>query len=56
MYTFPLLRFIHEFKFQDSVCDGCHELLKLSLNISDVAIITVRNVNYRYIIHDISKS
>ena len=35
----------HGFKFQDSVCNGCHDLPMLSINISDVAIITVENVN-----------
>ena len=28
----------------------------LSVNISNVAIITVKNLDYRYIIHDTSKS
>ena len=43
-------------KFQDSVCNGCHDLTMLSVNISDIFIITVKNVNYRCIIHNISKS
>ena len=48
--------FNHGFKFQDSVCNGCHDLTMLSVNISDIAIITVKNVDYRCIIHNISKS
>ena len=48
--------FNHGFKFQYYVCNGCHDLTMLSVNISDIAIITVKNVNYRYIIHNISKS
>ena len=44
------------FKFQDSVCNGCHDLTMLSVNISDIAIITVKNVDYRCIIHNIHKS
>ena len=43
-------------KFQDSVCDGCHDLTMLCLNISDIAIITVKGVDYCCIIHDISRS
>ena len=31
----------------DSVCNGCHDLKMLCLNISSVAIITVEGVNYR---------
>ena len=40
------------FKFQKSVCYGCHDLLMMSLNISNITIITVKGANY----HDISKS
>ena len=32
--------FNHGFKFQDSVCNGCHDLTMLCLNLSDIAIIT----------------
>ena len=48
--------FNHGFEFQDSVCNGCHDLTMLSINISDIAIITVKNVDYRCNIHSISKS
>ena len=44
------------FKFQDSVCNGSHDLTILCLNLSDIAIITVKNVYYCCIIHDINKS
>ena len=44
------------FEFQDSKWNGCHDLTMLSVNISDIAIITVKNVDYRCIIHNISKS
>ena len=43
-------------KFQDSVCNGCHDLTMLSVNTSDITIITVENVDYCCIIHKISKS
>ena len=46
--------FNHGFKFQDSVCNGCLDLTILCLNISDIAIITVKNVEYHYIIYNIS--
>ena len=32
------------FKFQDSLCSGCHDLTMLTINISNIAIITVKNV------------
>ena len=48
--------FIHGFTCQDSVCNGCHDLTMLSVKISGIAIITIKNVDYRCIIHKISKS
>ena len=48
--------FNREFKFEDYVCNGCHDLAMLCLNISNITIITVKNVDYRCIIHNISKS
>ena len=47
--------FNHGFEFQEYVRNDWHELTKLSVNISDIAIITVKNVDYRGIIHNISK-
>ena len=48
--------FNHGFKFQDYVCNGCHHFTILSVNISDIAINTVKNVDHRCIIYNISKS
>ena len=42
--------FNHGFNFQDHVCNGCHDLTMLSINISDI-----KNVDYRCIIHNICK-
>ena len=41
--------FNHGSKFQDSIWNGCHDLTMLCLNISDIAIITVKNVYYCWI-------
>ena len=46
--------FDHGLKFQDYVCNCCHDLSMLSVDISDITIITVKNVDYRCIIHNIS--
>ena len=49
-------RFFNQgWKFQDSICNGCHNLTMLSINITNVAIVTVKNVDYFCIIHN-SKS
>ena len=42
--------FNHRFEFEDFICNGCHDLSTLSVNISDIAKITVKNIDYRYII------
>ena len=47
--------FNHGFEFQDYVCNGGHDLTVLSINISDIAMITIENVDYCCIIHS-SKS
>ena len=41
---------------QDSVCNGCLDLTNLCLTINDIAIITVKNFDYRCIIHKTNKS
>ena len=46
----------HGFKFQGSVCNGCHDVTMLSVNISNIAIITCKNVDYCCIIQNINKS
>ena len=48
--------FNHGFKFEDSVCNGCHDLTILNVNISDIAIVTIKNVDYLCIILNIIKS
>ena len=47
--------FNHWFKFQESVSNDCHDLTKLCLNISDIAIITVKDVAYCCIIRNIGR-
>ena len=37
--------FNHGFKFQDFVNNGCHVFKRLSANIRDIAIITIKNVD-----------
>ena len=46
----------HRFQFQNFVCDGYYDLTMLCLNISDIAKIAIKRVDYGCIIHDISKS
>ena len=48
--------FNHRFNFRDSVCNFCFDLATLSLNISNIAIIDVRAIDYHCTIQYISKS
>ena len=60
MYIFHFCFLNHGFKFQNSVCNGCQDLTtkehmqKLNININDIAIINVKNVDYRWITDNIS--
>ena len=48
--------FNHGLKFQDYICNGCHDLTILCVNISDIAVITVKDTDYHCIIRNISES
>ena len=38
------------FEFQSYVCNRCHDLLMMSINLSDIAILKIENANHRCII------
>ena len=42
------------FKFQPNICNGCHELLVISMNLSDIAILNIKSVDYCSISNRIS--
>ena len=44
------------FKFQPYVCNRFHDLLMMSMNLSDIAILKIKKFYYRCIISGISKS
>ena len=44
------------FQFQYSVCNGCHDLSMLCLNITNIAIITVKKFGYHCIIRNIKNN
>ena len=44
------------FKFQSYVCNRCHDLLMMSMNLSNLAILKIENADYRCVINEISKS
>ena len=44
------------FKFQKYVCNRCHDLLMTSMNLSNLAILKIKNADYCCIISGINKS
>ena len=46
----------YSFKFQPNVCNRCHELLMMSMNLSDIAILNIKGSDYCCIISLISKN
>ena len=43
------------FKFQPNVSSRCHDLLMMSMNLSDIGILNIKSAEYRCIISEISK-
>ena len=46
----------NSFKFQPNACNRCHDLLMMSRNLSDIAILNIKGPDYRYIITGMSKN
>ena len=46
----------YSFKFQPNVCNRCHDLLMLPMNLSDIAILNIKGSDSRCIIGLISKN
>ena len=43
------------FKIQPDIYNGCHDVLMMSMNLKDTAILNIRGVDYRCINNRISK-
>ena len=46
----------YSFKFQPNVCNTYHNLLMMSMNLNDIAILDVKGFDYRCVISQISKN
>ena len=46
----------YSLKFQPNVCNRCHDLLMMSVNLSEIAILKIKSSDYRCIISLISKN
>ena len=45
-----------EFQFQSHVCNRCHDLVIMSVNLIDIAILNIKSTDHRCIVSGISKS
>ena len=43
-------------RLQPNPCNGCHDLLMMSMNLSDIAILNIKGSDYHCIISGISKN
>ena len=43
------------FKFQKYVCNGCHDISMLYINLDEIAFLSISRGDYRWIINEISK-
>ena len=44
------------FKFEEHVCNKCHDLLKIAYTLKDIAILNARGATFRCILMGISKN
>ena len=45
----------YSLRFQPNLCNRCHDLLMMSINLSNIAILNIKSSDYRCIISLISK-
>ena len=46
----------YTFKFQPNVCNRCHDLLMVSINLSNMVILNIKDSDFRCVISLISKN
>ena len=57
MYYLPLSVFLDKgLKFQPGICNGCYDVLMMSINLNDIAISNIHGIDYCCIISGTSKS
>ena len=44
------------FNYQPHVCSGCHDLLMMSINLRNIAILNIKGADYHCIVSGTSKS
>ena len=46
----------YSFKFESNVCNRCHDLLMMSIDLSGIAILNIKGFDYRCIINLLNKN
>ena len=55
--TFHYWCFLHKMlKFQSDACNGCHDVIMMSMNRSEISILKIHDADYCWITSKISKS
>ena len=44
------------FKFEEHICNGCHDLLTMALSLKNIAILSAKGATFRCLLMGISKS
>ena len=44
------------FKFEEDVCNGCHDLLKMAHSLKNIAILSAKGATFRCLLMGISKN
>ena len=44
------------FKFEEHVCNKCHDLLMIAYSLKDIALLNAKGATFRYILMGISKN
>ena len=44
------------FKFEEHLCNGCHDLLTMAHSLKNVAILIAREITFRFLLMGISKN
>ena len=56
MHYLPLSAFLYKgFKFLPNLCNGCHNVVMMFMNLNDMAILNILGVDYHCFINRISK-
>ena len=43
-----ICHFCHKgFKYESYVCNGCHDLMQKAMNFNDIAIVSIKGIDYR---------